>query len=142
MGVHFLEHNIMSESPLSFLKKLQLNQDTTPYEKQLLYEIYNEALRFSFAYSIRKNELSEIENNYIQKKIKYCDILFDQKEYYNLLLHLICIVEDAETLTIRTHSDFIKQVVYFRDKLKALLVSREFESFKNEKSSHLDIFKS
>jgi hypothetical protein len=136
-----LEHNIVSESPLSFLKKLQLNQDATPYEKQLLYEIYNEALRFSFAYSIRKNDLSEIEANYIQKKIKFCDILFDQKEYYNLLLHLISIVEDAETLTISTQSDFIKQVVYFRDKLKSLLVSKEFKSFKNGKLSHLQIYK-
>lgn len=53
---------------------------------------------------------------------------------------MIAMVEDAETLTIRTQSNFIKQVLYFRDKLKTLLVSKEFESFKDGELSHLDIF--
>jgi len=137
-----LPHHIINMSPISFLKKIQINtKQSSQYEEQLLNEIYNEALRFSFAYDRRKNQLTKIESDYVKKKLQECDILFEQKEYYEVLLHLISLVEDAETLTIKTQSDFIKKILYFRDSLKTLLVSKAFASFTLGQLSYLDIFK-
>ena len=50
-------------------------------------------------------------------------------------------VEDAETLTITTQSDFLKKILYFRDNLKILLISDDFTSFTQGKITYLDILK-
>ncbi|MFH2067565.1 MAG: hypothetical protein ABIK15_20350 [Pseudomonadota bacterium] len=139
--LYSLNHNISKTSPFSFLKDFSLDNDTLPYEKQLLQEIYNEALRFSFAYALRDNRLTEIERNYAQNKIQYCEDLFSQKKYFPLLLNLISLVEDAETLTIRGQSDFIKKLLYFRDHLKELLVSEEFMAFNRGQIPYSKIYK-
>ncbi len=136
-----LETGIISNSPFSFLKNIQLNLQTTTYENQLIQEIYNEAVRFSFAFDIRKHAITEIEKTYVLKKISYCNELFKQKKYYDLLLNLINLVEDAETLTSTTQSKFIKDVLYFRDNLKELLVSEKFTSFSQGQISYLKIYK-
>ena len=94
--LYSLKHNISKTSPFSFLKDFQLEKNTLPYEKQLLHEIYNETLRFSFAYALRDNQLTEIERDYAQKKIQYCEDLFGHKKYFPLLLNLISLVEDVE----------------------------------------------
>ena len=136
-----LENAIVGNSPFSFLKDIQLDLQTTTYENQLIQEIYNEAVRFLFAFEIRKNDITEIENTYVLKKISYCNELFTQKKYYDLLLNLISLVEDAETLTIRAQSEFIKDILYFRDNLKKLLVSEKFTSFSQGQISYLEIYK-
>jgi hypothetical protein len=102
-----LNHNISKTSPFSFLENFQIENDISPYERQILQEVYNEALRFSFAYALRNDSLSEIERDYAQKKIQYCEDLFSNKKFFPLLLNLISLVEDAETLTIMEQSDFI-----------------------------------
>ena len=50
-------------------------------------------------------------------------------------------MEDAETLTIREQSDFIKKLLYFRDHLKGLLVSEEFISFNRGQISYSVVYK-
>ena len=138
--LYMLDHGIVQQSPFSFLSTLPHDFDTSPYQKQLLSEIYNEALRFTFGYEARKNQIAEIEKDYVDKKIDYCNGLFEKQEYYELLLNLIGLVEDAETLTIETQSDFIQSLLYFRDHLKALLVSEEFDAFTEGQLSKGEIF--
>jgi hypothetical protein len=136
-----LPYDVEKKSPFLFLTDLYIHQNIPSYNKQLLCEIYNEALRFSFAFAKRKDQLTQIELDYAKGKIQLCENLFDQKEYFELLLNLISLVEDAETLTIRTQSDFIKKILYFRDDLKKLLASEDFSAFDQDKISYLEIFK-
>ena len=136
-----LKHNAAKETPFQFLDDIQVNPNASDYKEQLFHEIYNEALRFVFAFSIRKSGLTELEADYVKKKIQYCDTLYSQSHYYELLLELIGLVEDAETLTTKTQSDFIKNILYFREKLRGLLVSENFKSFELGKLTYLDIFK-
>lgn len=135
-----INHDILKKTPFGFLNQISGESYSSSYADELLREIYTEAIRFSFAYDLRKDKLTDIERDYVDKKIQVCEKLFENKEYYKLLLELISLVEDAETLTTVTQSDFIKQILYFRDNLKKLLVSEDYESFKRGKASHEEIF--
>ncbi len=137
----WLDHNIAHMAPFAFLRGFQFNPNASHYEQQLFQEIYNEAIRFSLAYAVRKDGLADVEADYVLRKTGYCDDLWEQGRYYDLLLGLISLVEDAETLSITTQTDFIKKILYFRDNLKALLVSPEFESFERGESSHSAVFR-
>ncbi len=136
-----LEHDATGVAPLSFLSELEDYLSASPYEAQLIYEIYDEALRFTLAYAIRSNQLTAVERNYVALKIRHCETLFSEKAYHALLLELISLVEDAETLTTRTQSDFIRNILHFRDKLRDLLASEAYRSFESGTLSHLEIFK-
>jgi hypothetical protein len=136
-----LKHDNVRETPLSFLSGIKEYRSASPYEEQLVHEIYDEGLRFSLAYTIRRNQLTALEREYLARKTAYCETLFLEEEYYAVLLELIGLVEDAETLTTQTQSDFIRKILYFRDKLRALLVSEAYRSFEAGNLSHLEIFK-
>ncbi len=136
-----LSHDVVESSPLTFLQEINIISTTSAYEQQLLDEIYNEGVRFSLAYSKRKPGLTQVENSYVKYKIAHCENLFQQKDYYELLLNLISLVEDGETLTTKTQSDFIKKVLYFRDHLQELIVSDDFNSFAESKIKYQEIFK-
>lgn len=138
--LYSLNHDIVKASPLSFLKNFQIEKNALPYERQLLQEVYNESLRFSFAYALRNKSLTEVERKYAQKKIQYCEELFNDKKYFPLLLNLISLVEDAETLTITEQSEFLRNLLYFRDHLKELLISDDFASFTRGEISYSKIY--
>jgi len=70
-----------------------------------------------------------VERSYADQHIRHCDSLYDQKEYYALLLNLIGLVEDAETLRYDEQSEFVRKTLYFRDHLRNLLTSPEFRAF-------------
>lgn len=137
--LYLLENKISEGSPF---KKLLSNilVDNNLYDDQLLAEIYNEAIRFSFIYDKRKGNLNEIEKRYIEEKIDYCNKLFENKDYYNLLLNLIGIVEDGETLSTKNQSKFIFQTLYFRNHLRDLLNSELYSDFLANKKSYESIF--
>lgn len=135
-----IKHDILQKSPFNFLNKIKYKDDSSLYLNELLTEIYSEAVRFSFAYEMRKNQITNIENIYVNKKIQTCEILFKNKEYYQLLLKLISLVEDAETLSTSTQSDFVGKILYFRDNLRNLLISQDYESFKLGQKTYLDLF--
>ena len=139
--LYALNHPVATMSPLAFLPAMSPESVATPYEKQLLLEIYNEALRFSSAYAVRKDQLGAIESDYAQGKIRHCNDLFDAGQYYPLLLNLISLVEDAETLSIKDQSDFIRKILYFRDHLQALLLSDEFAQFRQGRMPHTAIYR-
>lgn len=136
-----LAYDAVDTAPLSFLRELTGSRSTASYQEQLLLEIYDEALRFSRAYAIRANHLTELERRYVARKIRHCETLFSEKAYHELLLELISLVEDAETLTTQTQSEFIRQLLFFRDKLRDLLVSEAYRSFEAGDLPHQDILK-
>ena len=67
--------------------------------------------------------------------------LYKQNDHYDLLLNLISLVEDAETLTITTQTDFITKLLYFRDNLKTILISDLFISYNQGQVKYIEIFK-
>ena len=139
--LYALNHPVAAMSPLAFLPAMLFESAAPPYEKQLRLEIYNEALRFSSAYTVRKDQLDAIESDYAQGKIQHCNDLFDAGQYYPLLLNLMSLVEDAETLSIKDQSEFIRKLLYFRDHLQALLLSDEFLQFKQGRIPHTAIYR-
>ncbi len=139
--LYALNHPAARTSPFAFLPAMSFENAAPPYEKQLRHEIYNEALRFSSAYAVRKDQLDAIESDYAQGKIRHCNDLFDAGQYYPLLLNLISLVEDAETLSIMGQSDFIRKLLYFRDHLKALLISDEFTQLRQGRIPYTEIYR-
>ena len=134
-----VKHSIIKKSDLVFLKSMVLNTDSGKYKNQLLHEIYNEGIRFSLAYYKRKGSATAVEKKYAQEKIDYCNRLYKKRDYFNLLLNLIGLVEDAETLTTRNQSEFIEKILYFRDDLKALLQSGFYKQYLAGKSSYKEV---
>lgn len=135
-----LPHEVSARSPLHFLRDFDLNDHGSQYERRLRQEIYDEALRFSFAWERREPGLTDIERAYAQPKLAACDVMYEEHRLFDLLLHLEGLVEDAETLTVVGQSQFIRQVLYFREHLQQLLVSEEFQAFERGERNHDGIF--
>lgn len=115
-------------SPLACLAGPRPLADT-PYARQLQEEIRDEAIRFDLAYRARLPKLTPIERDYAKKKIESCNRLFAQKRDYDLLLELMGLVEDAETLTTVGQDPFVAKLLFFRDHLRELLASPEYQAF-------------
>lgn len=137
--LYLLNHETMVTDILPFLKKIKVSNLSDNYKDQLLKEVYSEGIRFLLAYDIREKQLTEVEKDYAQRKISACNSLFDQGDYYNLLLNLIGLVEDAETLSVREQSDFIKKILYLRDDLANLLASKIYSEFEQGQRPYSDI---
>ena len=118
-----------------------IRTNSASYEAKLRDEIYDEALRFSFRYKERMNDLTVEERNYANEKIAYCIMLFQHKDLYSLLLNIISLVEDAETLSIRNQSEFIRKILYFREHIRALLTSSMHDDFVSGKVDYTVILK-
>lgn|SRR5574341_74665 len=135
--LYALNNDIVRSSPLEFLRKVRLQAvGNGAYEGQLLAEIYNEGIRFSLAYAGRKDDLTAIEKKYADEKIAYCNELYRSHNYYDLLLNLIALVEDAETLTVKGQPAFVGKVLFFRDHLRDLLVSPLYAEFEAGRVSY------
>jgi hypothetical protein len=136
-----IEHSVIQESPFLFLKNRDLEAYENSYQKKLFQEIYDEAIRASLAYQIRKPFLNKIEIEFKKQKVAYCHALFQNKKYFELLLVLMALTEDAETITNSTQTIFVQKILFFREHLKDLLVSEKFKSYKLGKISYKDIYK-
>lgn len=140
--VFALNHRVSEDSPLEFLRTFRIDDQGTPYERRLLQEIYDEALRFSFAWQHRERGLTESERAYAESKLAACESLFEEGRFFDLLLQLTGLVEDAETLTVVGQSEFVRQILYFRENLQQILVSDEFHAFELGERTHEGIFES
>ncbi len=136
--LYALQHDIEESSALAFLEpvRFQIARNAGTYQDQLLLEIYNEGIRFSLVYAERKNNLSDIEKKYADEKIAHCNALYHNGRYYDLLLNIITLVEDAETLTVKGQSEFVGKMLYFRDHLRNLLVSPLYADFQAGRVSY------
>ena len=138
--VFSLSHEVSINSPLKFLHSFSLKNQGTPYERRLLQEIYDEALRFSFAWEKREEGLADSERAYAESKLFVCDSMYEEGRFYSLLLHLIGLVEDAETLAVVGQSEFIRKILFFRESLQKILISQEFQAFESGDRTHHEIF--
>ncbi|PKN51745.1 MAG: hypothetical protein CVU55_09865 [Deltaproteobacteria bacterium HGW-Deltaproteobacteria-13] len=138
--VFTLPNIIPNDSPLSFLSGI-INDSYSPYQLELVREIYDEAVRFSIAYEKRKDFLEPVEIEYLKGKTKLCKTLLEKGQFFNLLLEVISLTEDAETLFYNQQTPFIQKILYFRDHLRSLLKSETFREFKGGKENADKIFK-
>jgi hypothetical protein len=113
----------------------------SPYARQLAEEIYNEAVRFDLAYHARLPQLTQLEQTYCRDKIEGCNALYAAGLNYDLLLELIGLVEDAETLTTRGQDEFVSKTLFFRDHLRDLLNSPQYTEFEAGRVAAPEILK-
>lgn len=118
------------DSPLHCLSRGKPPTSDSPYARQLAAEIYSEAVRFDLAYNARRAQLTPLEQSYCEGKILECNKLSAAGRDFDLLLELIGLVEDAETLTTRGQDEFVARALYLRDHLRDLLASEQYSEFK------------
>lgn len=135
-----LEHRAEISSPLKFLGAVRLAR-ATGYRARLLREIYSEGIRFSIAYAKRGPGLLPKERDYAAMKLDRCAALWKTGRDYDLLLELMGLTEDAETLTVRDQPKFVAQSLYFRDHLRELLTSKLYKDYEAGKAPAGEVFK-
>jgi len=114
---------------LSWLRGFRPPPSTGTYGQALDVAVYAEAVRFDQAYRVREPGLTPIERDYAARKLACADALFRGDERYELLLALMELVEDAETLAAPRQPDFTLKLLAFRDHLRELLGSDLFAEF-------------
>jgi len=107
----------------------------------LLHEIYSEGIRFSLAYAKRAPGLDPREKEYGKAKIARCAALWTAGREYELLLELMGLTEDAETLTVKGQPAFVAQSLYFRDHLRQLLESGLYKDYTAGKAPAEEVLK-
>lgn len=129
------------QSPLDCLSHPKPPPADSPYARQLAEEIYNEAVRFDLAYHARLPQLTQLEQTYCREKIEGCNALYAAGLNYDLLLELIGLVEDAETLTTRGQDEFVSKTLFLREHLRELLDSPQYGEFKAGRVTSQEILK-
>ncbi|MDF1552923.1 MAG: hypothetical protein P1P84_07665, partial [Deferrisomatales bacterium] len=124
-----------ADSVLDWLAGFPPPVRTSSYAEALAAAVYSEAVRFDQAWRSREAQLLPIEREYAAGKLARVKTLFAAGEQYELLLALMELVEDAETLTVRGQTEFSLQLLTFRDHLREVLRSplyAEFEAGKQD----------
>lgn len=134
-----LGHPAAKGSPLTFLSQ-PIARTGDDYLDFLRQEIYSEGLRFTLAYNRRKAGLSDVERDYAKRKIAEVNALAEQHRDFDLLLTLIGMTEDAETLQAPPVESFMGRLLYCRDHLRDLLRSPVYKEFEAGKVSYHVIF--
>jgi hypothetical protein len=124
------------DSVLTWLKDLQPSASGATYADNLEAAIYDEALRFDHAWRRRAGSLLPVEQAYADLKLGRLQRLRQAGERQELLLGLIELTEDAETLTARNQPPITLQVLAFRDHLRGLLASPEYQSYHDGSDWH------
>jgi hypothetical protein len=127
--LYALPYEGASQSPLDCLSKRKDPTQDSTYARQLMAEINDEAVRFDMVYRVRLPRLTESELDYSRRKIAACNRFYAEGRNYDLLLELISMVEDAETLTTRGQDPFVAKTLFFRDHLRDLLKSTKYAEF-------------
>jgi hypothetical protein len=135
-----LDHPACATFPVSFLSKGQVS-DESDYTDQLRQEIYNEGIRFTLAYKRREKHLTDVERAYATRKFAEVKILAEQGHDFDLLLMLIGMTEDVETLKAPEAGSFMGRLLYCRDHLRDLLHSSIYRDFEAGKATYRDVFK-
>ncbi|MFA6030534.1 MAG: dockerin type I repeat-containing protein [Elusimicrobiota bacterium] len=117
-----LAHPALKDSPLPFLRAMA-REPRTLYRDRLQTEVYDEGLRFSIAYGLRRPGLTPVERDYALGKTRRSQALWEKRDLYSLLMLLIELSEDAETLSVKGQTPFTAGTLFFRDHLRELLES-------------------
>lgn len=122
-----------ANSVLDWLVSLPLPTCTNSYAESLTADIYSEAVRFDLAWRMRQPQLLPIEREYAARKLARVKSLFQSGQQHDLLLALMELVEDAETLTVQGQPEFPLKLLTFRDHLREVLGSTLYAEFKEGK---------
>ncbi len=125
-----LPYPLANDSVLDWLKALPPPEGLGGYEQGLDAAVYAEAVRFDQAWRKREPGLLPIEREYASRKLAHAKTLFQSGDRYELLLALMELVEDAETLTERGQPEFPVKMLAFRDHLREVLDSPLYADFK------------
>lgn len=112
------------DSVLTWLPGFKLDAAEGPYARALDAAIFSEAVRLDFAYRRREPGLSQLERDYAGRKLARVESLSHDAERYELLLALIELVEDAETLTAPSEPTVALKLLALRDHLRQVLGSQ------------------
>jgi hypothetical protein len=118
-----------ADSVLDWLASLPPPASASSYTGALSAAVYTEAVRFDQGWRRRQSQLLPIERDYAEMKLARVKTLVLAGEHYELLLALMELVEDAETLTVRGQPEFSLQLLTFRDHLRELLASPLYAEF-------------
>lgn len=117
------------DSILDWLAGLPPPVSTSSYSDALSAAVYAEAIRFDQAWQKRKPNLLPIEHSYAVRKLARVKRLYPSGNDYELLLALMELVEDAETLTVRNQPEFPLKLLAFRDHLREVIQSPVYTEF-------------
>ena len=109
------------------------------YSDALQAEVYNEAVRLQEAYRKREPDLVPLESEHARQKLARCQALLAQGANFDLLLELIALVEDAETLKAEPFQGEPTRLLRFRDHLRGLLSSPLFHRFQQRDATWNEI---
>lgn len=113
----------------------------TFYKEKLDAAIYAEAVRFDRAWRKREPDLLPVERDYADRKLVRLKELSGTGQRHELLLGLIELVEDAETLTTRDASAFALKFLTLRDHVRGLLRSQLFREFEEGERPWQDVLR-
>ncbi len=136
-----LPYSLAQDSVLDWLASLRPPISTSSYSEALAAAVYSEAVRFDQGWRKRQSQLLPIEREYAARKLADVKTLFLSGAQYELLLALMELVEDAETLTVRGQSEFPLKLLTFRDHLREVLGSSLYREFKAGKQDWRAVLK-
>jgi hypothetical protein len=117
------------DSVLVWLADFPVPTGATTYAQGLDAAIYDEAVRLDAAYRRRANGLLPEERTYLERKLTRVEALRRSGDRFGLLLALIELTEDAETLTTRGQPDFVAKLLAFREHLREVQASQLMAEF-------------
>jgi hypothetical protein len=118
-----------AESPLTCLAGLRPPASTGTYAQALDAALFSEAVRFAQAWRKREPKLLPVEREYARGKLARAEALFAAGDRFDLLLAVMDLVEDAETLTARDQPPAPLRLLAFRDHLRELIESPLYAEF-------------
>jgi hypothetical protein len=130
-----------ADSVLTWLGDFRKAASTGTYGTALNAAIYAEAVRFDLAWRRREPNLLPIERDYAARKLARAKAFLEAGERYELLLALMDLVEDAETLTTRDQPELPLKLLVFRDHLREVLASPLYSKFQAGKQDWRAVLK-
>jgi len=138
--VYVLDHSAFENGILSFLEPIRHLGGDSDYQKQLVEEIYSEALRFSLIYQRRVESLVDIEKDELAQAIASFKRLYDEGEFYDLLVNLILWSEVGETLTVSSQTPMLLNIRLLAYDFRNYLISADFQHYENGDREWEDVF--
>lgn len=129
--VHALPYQWPDGSPVASIAGAFPVDAAGVYTANLSAAIYSEAVRFDSAWRKRAPGLTEIERDYARLKLARLEALAGEGKAFEVLLGLIELVEDAETLTTRGQPGISLNLLRLRDHCRDILRSPEFAAFES-----------
>jgi hypothetical protein len=107
------------------------------YERRIFRDIFSETYCFHSSWKKRNSSMTPEEASYLQLRSRQCRELFDRREWNALLLKLIELSDNAETLFLTEALKEAMQAWKLRDNLRTIL-ERMIEGHETMTSAKID----